>query len=202
MPDSPDDPRDWNDAELARRASLREDAAWKELLTRAGPSARWIMERTFRKAGLSDPKGEAEDAVGNWTAALLEHDARALLAYQPHTPLRIYLGAIARSVACRILRARRPDRPLETDPFASLPDEPAFSPEEVRKALTSLPPRDQLLLRMSYWEEVRPERIAAVLGVRPSSMGTLLARARAALRTALERKSAEPRQGSFPERQP
>lgn len=187
-----------DDAELARRCAEKDDEAWEELLRRCGPAARGMMRRTFLRAGVPDPAREAEEAMGAFAALLLENDGKLLLAYRPPTPLRFYLALVARSAACRILRKRGREAFLEEDLEAPVPDTPRASREEVSAALEALSSRDRLALRLFYWEGMRQDAIAKVLGVSPSGMGPVMTRAREAFRKALEGKSEESRPNRMP----
>ena len=188
-----------DDAELARRCAEKDEEAWEEFLRRCGPAARGMMRKTFRRAGLPEPAREAEEAMGSLSAALLENDGRALLAYRPPTPLRFYVALLARSTACRILRKRGREILLgDEEQEVEVPEAPPATAEEVHAALEALAPRERLVLRLFYWEGMRQDAIARALGVSPSGMGPLMTRAREAFRGNLERKSAE----SGPDRGP
>ncbi len=188
-------PESWDDETLARRSALREDRAWRELLRRCGGAAEGMMRRVFARSGSPESAREASEALGDWAAALLENDAALLRAYWPRAPLRAYLAVIARSVAVRM--ARRSPRGLPLDPGAAeapgrAPAEFPAGPEALAKALSTLPSRDRLLLRLVYWDACSYDEAAGVLGVAPSSLGPLLTRARHALRQALESEKACP----------
>lgn len=58
---------------------------------------------------------------------------------------------------------------------------------DVRRALGRLPADDRELLRLTVWEGLGPQQIAAVLGVTPVAMRSRLKRARARLREELAR---------------
>jgi RNA polymerase sigma-70 factor (ECF subfamily) len=63
---------------------------------------------------------------------------------------------------------------------------------EVRAALASLSPQERELLMLSAWEDLRPDEIATVLGIRPGAARVRLHRARARLRAALDNRPAGP----------
>jgi RNA polymerase sigma factor (sigma-70 family) len=66
-----------------------------------------------------------------------------------------------------------------------LPDDPRGL--EVRLALSELKPADRELLFMTYWEDLTPAEIAAILEITVASVWMRLTRARAALKKQLER---------------
>lgn len=183
--DDPKAPGTWTDLTLAGRCAARDEAAWEELLRRIGPSALHVMARVFRRAGLPDPEAEAGEALGSLASALLDHGARALRAYRPPIPLRIYLGVIARNVACRALRKHRPALPLDAvdaEDLSWVPVEKPLDAERLRQAMEGLAPRDRLLLQLVYWKGLGYAEAAQVLGVAPGTIGPLLTQAREALR--------------------
>lgn len=190
----PPDPQSWDDATLARRCAAREETAWRELLRRAGPAAEEAMRRVFRNAGLSDPKTEALEAMGSLATTLLERDAAVLRAYRPEIPLWAYLAVVAHSVACKALRKRHPTFSLEEADLGQAErlvwdegeDTLPVPPERLQQALQQLDPRERLLLQLVYWEGLSHEEVAKVLGLKSTSIGSLLTRTRAALRELLK----------------
>ena len=68
---------------------------------------------------------------------------------------------------------------------AAQPDDPRGL--EVRIALAALRPADRELLFMTYWEDLTPDEVAAILEIKVSSVWMRLTRARAALKKQLDR---------------
>ena len=175
-----------DDETLARRSAQRDPEAWEELLRRAGPAALGMIRRVFRRAGLPSADLEAEDAMGAWSAALLEKDGKVLLAYRPPTPLSAYLAIVARGVAHGILRRRRGVRLADPSALKSPePFEPQVSREALSRALDELEPRERLALQLVYWDGLAYDAVARVLAVQPSSVGPLVSRSRQALKEIL-----------------
>lgn len=192
----PEDPEQWSDLELALRCAARDDAAWRELLRRAGPHAAGAMRRVFARAGVPDPAREASEALGSVVEALLGRDASLLRSYRPLAPLAVYVAVVARNVALSLLKPRRVHLSLEAPApggkaLAELleagADPGGVGTELLESALASLPAREQVALRLAYWEGLSYAGIARVLDVAESSMGMLMTRARKRLRDALER---------------
>lgn len=192
------DPSQWSDEELARRCAGRGQEAWVELLRRAGPYAKAMMRRVFLRAGVPDPGREAEEALGDLVEALLEQDQALLRAYRARrAPLATYLAVVARSIAVRIVRRRKPALPLGALDDVEAPDGlsgelasevPRHTPAQLELALASLRPRDRLLLKLAYWRGLRYAEIAPLAGVPASHVGPLMTRAREQLRKAMEAK--------------
>ena len=78
-----------------------------------------------------------------------------------------------------IERIVRVDPPTDTVGAAELPD------PEVHRALATLRPDDQELLRLFAWEDLQPAEIAVVLGLSPNAVRIRLHRARRRFAAAL-----------------
>jgi len=68
---------------------------------------------------------------------------------------------------------------------AAQPDDPRGL--EVRIALAALRPADRELLFMTYWEDLNPDEVAAILEIKVATVWMRLTRARAALKKQLDR---------------
>lgn len=85
--------------------------------------------------------------------------------------------ARAANRASRLVRRLGGQRPPEAPALAA---DPALG-----RALASLPPTDQEVLRLWAWEELAPREIGAALGNTPNAVSIRLHRARSRLATAL-----------------
>lgn len=197
IPEDPAPPSQWSDLDLAVRCATRDDAAWRELLRRTGPVAREAMRRALLVAGIPDAGHEADALMGGWAQALLERDAALLRAYRPPTPLAAYMAVVARTVAVRRLRRHRRSASIDApgasgralaDLLEAPADEAPYDPGLLEEALARLSAPQRLLIRLAYWEGMRYADIAPVLGVPEANVGTLMTRARAALRSELEKR--------------
>ena len=73
-------------------------------------------------------------------------------------------------------------------PDSETPEQQALSAErseELRNAIKQLPERQQKILEMTYWLEMKSNEIAEVLGIAPSSVRVALKQARDSLRKML-----------------
>lgn len=156
--------------------------AWRPLLVRAA------------SARLKHP-ADAEDAAQRVLAKLSADGGRLLNARDPRAPLEAWLALLAlreaRDLArsegrarARALRAATPEAELPS-PLARLVQ--AEDAEALRKALSTLPARDRMLLRMLYWEGFSYAEAAKVLGASEGSISPFLQRAREALKSELWR---------------
>lgn len=111
----------------------------------------------------------------------------------PYDEVRPWLYGIARNVLANHARSGRRRLRLTarvgaTTTAAVVPD-PAVrrtDADPVLLALSRLAEQDRELLRLVAWEDLQPQEIAVVLGVRPGAVRMRLARARERLRRALE----------------
>ncbi len=135
--------------------------------------------------------------MGDLATSLLERDAALLRAYRPPSSLRVYLTVVARTTAFRILRKRQGGRLPDLSGLAApesldLEEGVPVGVSELEEALASQSPRDRFLLRLVYWDGLSYEKVGRILGLSPVSVGPALTRARASLRSALEKKKIKP----------
>ncbi len=76
-----------------------------------------------------------------------------------------------REIRAHLLDGARPDQPADLD---------------LLERLTELSPRQRSVLWLAYWEDLTPTQIATVLDISEGTVRRHLARARAAMRTAME----------------
>lgn len=96
-------------------------------------------------------------------------------------PLEAWVWRVCVNTALNRRRADR--RPVPTPPEAA---EPAPADAALRAAVARLPRRQKAALFLHYYADLDYESIAAVLRIRPGTVGKLLHDARAAVRRALE----------------
>ena len=150
-------------------ACLRGDkAAWDALVERFAPVIFGAVRRTLRLRVAQVKSAEVQDVAQDVFVRLLRDDYRLLRTYDPQrAALSTWLTIVARSVALDHLRRRRvPTVPLEQ--AASQPAEPRT--QRQRQAPPDLPagllsPRQHLVLRLLFDEEMSVSEAAAVLGV-------------------------------------
>ncbi len=150
--------------------------AWDRFVRRHGPfvqaEARRQLLRYLGRAGAAD----VEDAAQEVFALLLRDDARALRQFRGQASITTWLGRVVRSVCRQIAgRARAPAPAAE--PVFEPPPEESVPARAVEEAILALPPRDQKLLRLFFYEGRKYREIAAELGLSVNSVGPLLARA-------------------------
>jgi RNA polymerase sigma factor (sigma-70 family) len=140
-------------------------------------------------ATLLRDRGAAEDV----TALAFERAYRKHRSFdESRGSARAWLFGIARNAALDELRRRKRVASLEgdvADPVTAAPEDVldlALRREAVRRALTTLHPRDRELIALKFHAGLENAEIADVLGVSKSNAGTLLHRAMTKLREALD----------------
>lgn len=123
---------------------------------------------------------------------------RALASVDTRLPLKPWLMRIAHNEAANYLRgrARHPESYMEPEAWAQIGDSRPDNPENisaaqqeqarVNQALLKLKPRYREALLLYYHEEQSYEEIADILGVSLGTVGTLMHRGKAMLKTLLE----------------
>ncbi len=109
-------------------------------------------------------------------------------------PLRIWLLRISTNAANRWARQRqklRLERAAFTPLTAGSAGERQAALEEAQRALLALSPEHQAVLSLHYLESLSVEDVATVIGCRLGTIKSRLARARAAMKSELERRSNE-----------
>lgn len=119
---------------------------------------------------------------------------RALPRYRvTGVPFRAWLLRIATNEANAWTRRSRPRRAAEQTPRDRVADGASRDDREVvHAALRTLSPEHQAAVALVHFESLSIERAALVLGVRPGTVKSRLARARGALRVELQRLGALP----------
>jgi len=184
-----------SDRELVARCLGSDPEAWDTLVSRYRPLLTRVAEQYLLRAGANDPKSLADDAVSEVLAELLGKDHLALARFQWRCSLATWLGVLTRRRAGKLLRseARTPNRMESSlqpvDGQQSTPSEVASGQEmerSVRAGLDELKPRDRLALLLYYESGKSYRDVAAVLGIPPKHVASLMARARAKLARVLE----------------
>jgi RNA polymerase sigma-70 factor (ECF subfamily) len=106
--------------------------------------------------------------------------------------VRTWLYHVAGNLCIDRLRARKPETPIEDAEetavidFQPHLDESLDARRVVHKALSALPNRQQVVLIVAYYQGYTVNEAAEILGVSEHAAESLLARARRAMRAALE----------------
>ena len=178
-----DDLSDITDDELVCRPAADDQSAW------AAPGDRHLSPvASFAWYRLGD-RVEAEDIAQE---TLLRFAKKALTREPDGAKIRTWLYRVAGNLRIDRQRARKPHSPLEDIEDTSIIDiQPHLDGKldarrVVHKALIALPARQQVVLILVYYQGYTVKEAAVMLEVSEHAAESLLARARRAMRAALE----------------
>ena len=152
-------------------------AAWQQLLTEHGPMVFRMVQRIVTR------REDAEEVYQDVFVKAL----RGIEGYNPHqASLATWLNRIAYHESLNFVRGKKPnivymdDRDLGADslevPDDAPPDEQTI--ELLEQALAMLPPHEQAIVSMFYYDNQSLADIAFVTGSIPSTVGSQLSRIR------------------------
>ena len=174
---------DITDDTLVLRAAGGESAAWDLLVERHLSSV-----VSFAWYRLND-RSEAEDVAQE---TMLRFSRKAQEWEPDGAKVRTWLYRVAGNLCIDRLRARRPEAPIEDVEESGVIDiQPHLDGQldarrSVHKALKALPDRQQTILILVYYQGHTVKEAAVILKVSEHAAESLLARARRAMRDALE----------------
>jgi RNA polymerase sigma-70 factor (ECF subfamily) len=188
------------DARLVRALLDGEPGAWDLFVARYAGFVAAVVRRILRGRGIRPGASDVDDIVENTFVSLLERNGRLLERYDPEHKLQTYLGVIGRTQAHRWLRARKQGTDLPDEMWAeSLADSQAVTAghglarqealDAIREGLAGLTEREQLVLKLFYYEGADYKVIAERLGISINTIGSALTRARAKLETAIKQRT-------------
>ncbi len=177
-------------------ACLRgEGGAWEELIAAASPGLAAVVRETLRRARCPADAAHVDDRLAETFAELLRDDCRTLRSWSGQASLLSWLKVIAYRRTLKFIDRRRPAPSLDDSAAGLTPTATGASPGEevelresralVRGALEKLKTRDRVLLEGHVIRGQSYAALAERLGVKESSVGPLLARAKKRLRALL-----------------
>lgn len=184
------DPRALEERDLVARCLAGDRGAWESFVRRYLSTLTLQIRMSLRRFGAADPPAAIDEMLQEVFTALLENDRSALRRFRWDCPLEKYLSAVA---AIRVAHVLGRAKPLATMDPDHLPDEDE-SPERaveavaesrrmaVGPALERLLPREQLALKLHYWEGLSSEAIGKLLSMSPVAVRMMLSRARRRLK--------------------
>jgi len=182
-----------SDDELLRRCILHEDAAWEELLRRHGPVIYYVIKQRLASAVPSRDGAAAEDVFGEMFERLLKDDCNVLRQVRNPSALRTYLCRIARRIAVDYVRreasAQNAASTQELYPTCAELSEVLATKEtyeQLERAIRKLSAREQIFLKLYYEEGTAYKEIAEMTRTPIGTVGSVLHRARKALKELLE----------------
>lgn len=171
---------------LVKLAAQCDDEAFNALVDRQRPLLRMIARR------FGESPEEREDLSQDVIARLLEADKRALRDWEPLAPFAAYLTTIASRLGIRFRQQqdrllRRQPRSLpaaQDDLWDDVLEETAVAPSHdgpdahiesaermdiIRGATQQLSDRDQLIIRLRFFEDLDGPGLAEILGLSPGA---------------------------------
>jgi len=167
--------------------------AWQNFADRFLGLVVHVANHTAQSRGVSLDSSTRDDLVAEVFLAIIANDFGALRRFRRNCSLATYLTVISRRVIARRLatseRTARPVGDLHTaaDSKASESDNGPPSrmenQEEVQQLLLRLDPREANVVRMYHLEGKSYQEISQTVGMSENSIGPVLSRARAKMRS-------------------
>ena len=195
------------DKQLIQACIEREKDAWETFVKRYSGLVYHVIWKTLRNdtQHVGSAAVEVEDVCADVMAQIVTDEFKLLRTFEWRCKFTTWLGIITyRTTRQAIQRSRRvafslDDRNITSQSGLQLKDIiPDAGPQaheqleldEVRQmvheALSSLPPRDQLVLKFFYFESKKYAEIARILGISGSLVGTAIFRAKQRLAQKLQ----------------
>lgn len=175
--------RDTSEDDLVRRAAAGDSGAWAALVDHH--LAALVSFAWYRLGDRSEAEDVAQETMLRFS--------RKAADWQPGGPkVRTWLYHVAGNLCIDRQRARRPETALDDDDEAAIIDiQPHLegrldARHVIRNALAALPDRQQVVLILVYYEGHTVREAAEILKITEHAAESLLARARRAMRAALE----------------
>jgi RNA polymerase sigma factor (sigma-70 family) len=182
-----------SDAEVIRRCILYDNAGWEELIRRHGGIMYVTIRKQLERSSPSRNGIAPEDILSRVFQKLLEQNCEVLRNLKNPDLIQTYLCQIARTVTVDCVREVHPelrqvslrelDR-LTVDPYETI--DARENCARLEEAMDKLSDRHRLFLRLYYQEELAYKEIADLTRTPIRTVGTVLHRARKAVRTFLE----------------
>jgi RNA polymerase sigma-70 factor (ECF subfamily) len=195
------------DKELIQACIDREKDAWEIFVKRYSSLVYHVIWKTLRNdtQHMGSLAVEVEDVCADVMAQIIADEFKLLRTFEWRCKFTTWLGIITyRTTRQAIHRSRRVSFSLDDHNITSqnglqlkdiIPDSGLLAHQQlelnevrslVHEALSSLPPRDQLVLKFFYFEGKKYAEIARILGISGSLVGTAIFRAKQRLAQKLQ----------------
>jgi len=184
-----------SDAEVVHRCIRYDNAGWEELIRRHG-GVMYVTIRTQLEQSLQSRNGIApEDILSRVFQKLLEQNCEVLRNLKNPEHIQAYLCQIARTVTVDCIREAHPEvQQVDLGLLGHLTDDPYETIEarenyaRLEEAFDKLSDRHRLFLRLFYQEQLAYKEIAELTNTPIRTVGTVLHRARKAVKDFMEQK--------------
>ena len=182
------------DRTLVNRCLECESGAWEDFLDRYLPLITHIVSSTGNLRLGKIPSAWRDDLVAEVLLAIVDKDFEVLRSFRGQSSLGTYLVVVARRVAIRRLAKMRRSsarngniaRHKSSELITAKPIEetlPIEDAEEVDAMLKQMPEQEAEVIRLYHFQHASYRAIGEHLGIPENSVGPLLSKARARMRT-------------------
>jgi RNA polymerase sigma-70 factor (ECF subfamily) len=178
------------DRNLLERCLKRKPRAWEDFVDRFLGLVLHVIKHTAQARGIRLSPQDRDDLCAEVFLHLLKDDFAILRHFRGQASLATYLTVVARRIIVRRLLAMQSQSTLSQN----LPSEPAASTpppetrlanrEEAQRLLSQLDGVEAELVRLFHLEGKSYQEISQATGIPENSIGPILSRARAKLRSA------------------
>jgi RNA polymerase sigma-70 factor (ECF subfamily) len=178
------------DRNLLERCLKRKPRAWEDFVDRFLGLVLHVIKHTAQARGIRLSPQDRDDLCAEVFLHLLKDDFAILRHFRGQASLATYLTVVARRIIVRRLLAMQSQSTLSQN----LPSEPAASTpppetrlanrEEAQRLLSQLDGVEAEVVRLFHLEGKSYQEISQATGIPENSIGPILSRARAKLRSA------------------
>jgi RNA polymerase sigma-70 factor (ECF subfamily) len=178
------------DRNLLERCLKRKPRAWEDFVDRFLGLVLHVIKHTAQARGIRLSPQDRDDLCAEVFLHLLKDDFAILRHFRGQASLATYLTVVARRIIVRRLLAMQSQSTLSQN----LPSEPAASTpppetrlanrEEAQRLLSQLDGMEAEVIRLFHLEGKSYQEISQATGIPENSIGPILSRARAKLRSA------------------
>lgn len=181
------------DRNLLDRCLARKPRAWEDFVDRFTGLIIHVINHTARCRSIMLTSADREDLTADVLLAIIRNDFAVLRRFRARSSLATYLTVIARRVIVRKLVETRAATPLSAAAESAAVDGASemriTDREEVEHLMEQLDDSEAAVVRMYHLEGKTYQEISRTIGMPTNSVGPMLTRARAKLRSAGARQS-------------
>jgi RNA polymerase sigma-70 factor (ECF subfamily) len=181
------------DRNLLDRCLARKPRAWEDFVDRFTGLIIHVINHTARCRSIMLTSADREDLTADVLLAIIRNDFAVLRRFRARSSLATYLTVIARRVIVRKLIETRAATPLSAAAESVAVDGASemriTDREEIEHLMEQLDDSEAAVVRMYHLEGKTYQEISRTIGMPTNSVGPMLTRARAKLRSAGARQS-------------
>jgi RNA polymerase sigma-70 factor (ECF subfamily) len=178
---------------LIKQLSEKDSSAWKEFLTCYGGLIYSQVYYTLQRSNFKIPEDEINDAVQSLLQNLMENNCKKLLTFEGRggCSLASWLRTVATNHTLSIIRSKKQTVPIDDVNEDKLhknmedsqgvieksPRDKAFDKQildRLQKAISKLPPRQQVIFQLYYKDEWKSQQIADFMRLTPNNVDQIL----------------------------